>query len=296
MRKTTIALLGALIPALAAADERTLDRTVQADAAGEVVISNVSGSVEVRGWDRREVQVRGELGRDVERVDIESSGGRTHIKVVLPRGSARHGSAELEVFVPRNSALEVTTVSAEIESDDVLGAQRLKSMSGEITAAVANETDARSVSGEITLRASGATKSVRVSTVSGSIEVDGASGKVDAVTVSGDAHIRMGDAQEVRARTTSGNVHLNARLLANARVDVEAVSGEVILRLTGATADNLAAEIESFSGDIHGCLAKSVERTSKYGPGVRLNLRGGPESSARVRAKTLSGSIDICDR
>jgi hypothetical protein len=54
-------------------------------------------------------------------------------------------------------------------------------------------------------------------------------------------------------------------------------------------------DIESFSGDIEGCLAGNVERVSKYGPGVRLNVRT-VEAGARVRAKTLSGDIDICDR
>jgi hypothetical protein len=34
---------------------------------------------------------------------------------------------------------------------------------------------------------------------------------------------------------------------------------------------------------------------SKYGPGVRLNTRT-VEAGARVRAKTLSGDIEICDR
>ena len=44
---------------------------VAADANGEVVISNVSGTIDVRGWDRNEVQVTGHLGGRVERVDVE---------------------------------------------------------------------------------------------------------------------------------------------------------------------------------------------------------------------------------
>ena len=77
------------------------------------------------------------------------------------------------------------------------------------------------------------------------------------------------------------------------RVDVEAVSGDITLRLTAP--NGLSAEIESFSGDITGCLATTVERVSKYGPGHRLNIRT-VEAGAHVRAKTLSGDIDICDK
>jgi hypothetical protein len=71
------------------------------------------------------------------------------------------------------------------------------------------------------------------------------------------------------------------------------VSGDITLRLSAV--GGLSAEIESFSGDIHGCLAKGVQRMSKYGPGVRLDLRT-VEAGARVRAKTLSGDVNICDR
>jgi hypothetical protein len=53
--------------------------------------------------------------------------------------------------------------------------------------------------------------------------------------------------------------------------------------------------VESFSGDITGCLSEGVERVSKYGPGVRLNVRN-VESGPRVRAKSLSGDIEICDK
>ena len=48
----------------------SIDRKVAADATGEVVISNVAGTIDVRGWDRNEVKVTGTLGRGVERVDV----------------------------------------------------------------------------------------------------------------------------------------------------------------------------------------------------------------------------------
>jgi DUF4097 and DUF4098 domain-containing protein YvlB len=119
-------------------------------------------------------------------------------------------------------------------------------------------------------------------------------GKLDVVTVSGDARVTMAETTEVRGRTTSGDLTVNAKLTRDGRVDVEGVSGDISLRLTAP--GGLSTEIESFSGDISGCLADKVERVSKYGPGVRLNLRAVESGGPRVRAKTLSGDIDICDR
>jgi len=283
------------MPLLASAHTgNTVDRKVAADPKGEVVITNVSGTVDVRGWDRNEVQVTGHLGDDVERLDVLTSGGRTIVKVVLPHGSSKDGDAEIEVQVPMNSTVEVGAVSADVTSRGVLGTQRLKSVSGEITADIAgDDSEVRSVSGDLTVRGNGKPISLRVNSVSGSLDLTNGAGKLDIVTVSGGARVQMGETSEVRGRTTSGDLELRAKLTSDGRVDLEGVSGEITLRLSAA--GGLSTEIESFSGDIEGCLAGSVERVSKYGPGTRLNLRTVEGGGARVRAKTLSGDIDICD-
>ena len=280
------------IAAVAAGD--SVDRKVAADPDGEVVISNVSGTIDVRGWDRNEVQVTGTLGRSVERLDVESSGGRTVVKVVLPHRGARDGDAEIEVQVPKNSRVEVSAVSADVSSRGVLGTQRLTSVSGEITADISgNDSQIRSVSGDVTARGVGQPSSVRVSSVSGSLDITNIGGKIEVVTVSGDARVQASEISEIRGRTTSGDLELHGKLTRDGRVDVEGVSGDLVLSLSAP--NGLAAELESFSGSIEGCLAKGVERVSKYGPGTRLSLRT-VENGARVRAKTLSGDIEICDR
>jgi len=283
-----------LLPLAAAAADKPVERRVAADANGEVVISNVSGSVDVRGWDRNEVLVSGRLGADVERVDVESSGGRTVIKVVLPRGHSGDGDAELDVQIPRGSRVEASVVSADLSSRGVLGSQRLKSVSGEITADIAgDDSEVRTVSGDLTIRGNGKPSRLRASSVSGDIDLTNTAGSVDVVTVSGSSRVDIIDASDVRGRTTSGDLELRAKLTRDGRVDVEGVSGEITMRVSAP--GGFSTEIESFSGDINGCLAGESERVSKYGPGVRLNLRT-VEAGARVRAKTLSGDIDICDR
>lgn len=279
---------------MAAAGSDTVDRKVVAEPNGEVVISNVSGTIDVRGWDRNEVQVTGTLGRSVERLELETSGGRTIVKVVLPHRGSRDGDAELEVQVPKNSSVEVSAVSADVSSRGVLGTQRLTSVSGEVTADISgNDSQVRSVSGDVTVRGVGKPSSLRVSSVSGSLDITNIGGKIEVVTVSGDARVQASEASEIRGRTTSGNLELHGKLTRDGRVDVEGVSGDLALRLSAP--NGLAAEIESFSGSIEGCLAKGVERVSKYGPGTRLSLRT-VENGARVRAKTLSGDVEICDR
>ena len=137
------------LPLAAFAGSDSIDQKVAADATGEVVISNVAGTIDVRGWDRNEIQVTGTLGRGVERVDVVPSKGRTVIKVILPSGSSHDGEADIEVSVPKGSSVEVSAVSADVSSHGVLGTQRLKSVSGEVTADISgNESEVSSVSGD----------------------------------------------------------------------------------------------------------------------------------------------------
>ena len=77
---------------------------------GRVLISNLSGSVMVTGWDREEISVEGTLGRGTERLDFEVSGDRARIKVIIPRRARNVEGSDLEIKVPRGSRVEVETV------------------------------------------------------------------------------------------------------------------------------------------------------------------------------------------
>src|SRR5687767_7813911 len=134
---TTLALLASA--AAFGDDDREFEKRVAAEPNGVVEVSNVSGTVNIRGWDRAEVQVQAVMEEDVERIDVITEGKRTRVKVVLPRSSNRDidGEAYLDIHVPHGSELDVSTVSAEIESNGITGRQRLKSVSGNVGADLA---------------------------------------------------------------------------------------------------------------------------------------------------------------
>jgi DUF4097 and DUF4098 domain-containing protein YvlB len=103
-------------------------------------------------------------------------------------------------------------------------------------------------------------------------------------------------AHNVRARTTSGDVGFEGKLAQGAYLDAESVSGDLTVR---AKPDgSLDYEVNTFSGQISNCMGKEAERVSKYGPGRRLNgTLGAPGSSeAKIRLKTMSGDIELCDK
>ena len=291
--------LAACAIGIAHADDRSIDRKVAADPHGTVEISNVSGRIDVSGWDHAEVEVRGTLGAGAERVDVESDHGRTSIKVIVPNHSFRSVGTDLQIRIPRDSELDVSAVSADVRSTDVAGALMLKTVSGNVGADVfQGDTEIKTVSGDVSLhgRGSGGNGAqMRVQTVSGNITIEHGAGDLEATTISGDLTINLDPTRNVRLRTTSGNLRFNGKLARGGVLDTETVSGDLKVRAVPESA--LEYEVNTFSGEIKDCMGVEPERVSRYGPGKRLIGTHGQTGSgeSRVRLKSMSGDIELCD-
>ena len=74
MNKIPYIFFGALLASPAMAEN--ISRTMDADEAGDVLISNIAGSVEVSGWSQDSVEITGTLGDDVEELVFERDGNR----------------------------------------------------------------------------------------------------------------------------------------------------------------------------------------------------------------------------
>jgi DUF4097 and DUF4098 domain-containing protein YvlB len=270
------------------------EREVAAQAKGTVEISSTNGTIDVTGWDRPAVSVKAELGAEVDHVEVTSSGDHTSVRVIQRHSGWGHEETHLRVQVPKNSALEASGVSANVTSAGVLGSQRLKTVSGDITADIGPaDIEVKSVSGSLKLRGKGQPARLHVSTVSGDLELKHAAGDLEATTVSGEATIELDPARSVRLRTTSGDLTFEGRLARGADFDAQSVSGD--LKVRAGSEDGFEFEAASVTGDISDCFKVEAERTGKYGPGSKLNgSRGG--GGGHVRLKTMSGEIELCDR
>jgi DUF4097 and DUF4098 domain-containing protein YvlB len=293
-----LCLAGALLlllagTAVSAANDQTFDRQVPAQPRGVVEISNVSGNIEVSGWDRSEVSVHAEHAGGSEGVEMSSEGGHTAIKVRQPASYGR-GQARLQVKIPKDSELNVSAVSADVTTSGVLGVQRLSAISGKITAEIAGaEVELKTVSGSVQVKGHGQPARLRASTVSGDVHLEHGGGDIEAGTVNGSLIASLDGARSVRAHTTSGEVRVEGTLARGATVEASSVSGNLTVR---ASADGgFAYEVSSFSGHISDCFNKNPERVSEYGPGSRLSGTRG-EGAGHVRLKTMSGNVELCDR
>jgi hypothetical protein len=264
---------------------------------GMVEISNVAGRIEVQGWDNPEVEVRGDIGEGVDKVDFATDHGHTIIKVRVPNHSFRSASADLRIHVPRDSELDISGVSAEIIVANVEGELVAKTVSGNVRADVfGRDAEIKTVSGDVSMRGNDRGEGeIHATTISGNIHVDRAGGDLEATTVSGDMTLKLSPSRSIRLRSTSGDIGLEGKLLKGGNIDAETVSGSLTVRASHE--GGLDYQVNTFSGDITNCMGLDSERVSKYGPGRRLNgSRGEGADQARIRLKTMSGDVELCDK
>ena len=132
-------LLTTFLLAPAALAQTAINETRPLDARGRVDISNIKGRIEVRGWERNEVQVTGTLGKGVEKLDIDGSGPQVSIEVRYPKGGwggDRAGPTDLVVMVPLRADLDIESVAADVHVDGVASSElSISSVSGSVFAA-----------------------------------------------------------------------------------------------------------------------------------------------------------------
>ena len=290
MNRIAVTCLIALGAANAAAEE--VDKTLDAAADGLVEVSNVSGSVEIRGWSRKQVEVKGDLGRDVDELIFERDGNHVTIRVEAKHRNMRNISSDLVIRVPEKSAVRVGTVSADITVRDVLGEQTLNTVSGDIDIEGAEgDLDIQTVSGDVDVSANGTAVDSRFETVSGDIDVEKLAGDVNATTVSGDINLLNGNFGRARINTTNGDMTFRSALAEDGRLDIDTINGEVDIRFRGKVSARF--DIETFNGDINNCFGPEPVRTSKYTPGRELNFTEGG-GKGRVTIHTLNGDLELC--
>jgi len=300
MRKWMLLTAALLSMTAVAAEAATtqFSKQVPIGSQNRVVISNLAGSVTMSTWDRREVDVQGELESNVERVDVKTDNGIVEIKVVLKdKNRLQHewgdGEAELKIRVPADSQAEIDTVSADITLAGLRGKQRVRSVSGDIHSdSASSDMELNSVSGNIELMGSGTAVRLRASSVSGTVTLSRVGGDVDARSVSGDLEIDLQGANDVHANVVSGDIALNGTLSREADLELTSVSGR--LKVTAQAASGFNYDLNTFSGRIRSCFDREVESRDRSS-GKRLTGTRG-EGKASIRLKSHSGTLELCDR
>ena len=290
MKRLTAILLGTLMALPVMAEE--IDRRIDAAADGHVHVSNIAGEVTISGWSRNEVEVTGELGRNVEELIVERDGDKITIKVKVPRNSGRGIESDLHIQVPEASSIDVGTVSADIDVTEVQGEQSLSTVSGDVdTEADGSDVSAESVSGDVEVSGQGKDIEMRASSVSGDVALFRGGGVVAVGSVSGEVTVDEGSFERAELETVNGEIIFHAELANGGKLQAETVNGDVDIEFAKKVEGRY--DVDTFNGNIHNCFGPKAERTSKYTPGWELSFQEG-DGNARVTVSTLNGDISIC--
>lgn len=269
LRMTILALLGLLLPALAAHAatlKETFQKTYPLQAGEKVTLRNVNGGVTVEAWDRAEVQVVAE--KEVKAADAElakkamsqiqiqagRADGGLRIETKLPKrnngvfdwmfGREVNMNVKYRLRVPREARLDVVTVNGGLRLAGTRGDASLGTTNGGI--------EVEKAEGRLDLE-----------TTNGAIQVADSAGSVEAETTNGGIEIELhdvSDGDDMRFSTTNGAVTL--RLPRNIRVSLDAAvsNGRVSsdFEVDGADARNR----RRLSGDINGGGGRLVVRTT----------------------------------
>ena len=289
MKKYCISLLAVFMTMAVWATE-PIDQTIEAKEGTTILVENVAGTVQVTGWDRREVKVTGELGDGADRVVVSAEYGRVLVRVLMPRSSTT-ADTELIVSAPADSRLEVETVSANVEIIGMSASQRVNTVSGDVvTFSAGDNLEIKSASGDITVKGNGTTSDATVTSVSGDVSIEGVTGEVNAKSVSGDVVLEGSAITQVRLSSTTGDLRLEASVSSDPQLVLESISGDTTIEIDGDLSGEF--DLKTTSGEITTCFGLEPVR-DEYGAGQTLR-HNEEEGEAQVRVKSMSGDITIC--
>lgn len=279
----------------AATTDRVIEKSFDVRPGGLLSVESRLGKIDVRGWDRDEVQVRIEIEGRSEYIDdiefyIESSLDGVEIRAEIPRVRSLFGrwgrgiNIAYTLMVPfeydvklrtSGGGISVKKIDGDIDGRTSGGGIRTEELTGVINLTTSGGgIQADRLKGTIVLKTSG-----------GSIAVNGALGDLSAQTSGGP--IRLSDIEgKVDARTSGGGITLRY-LGENEGINLRTSGGSVTVHLPEEIDANISARTSggSVSTDFPITVQGSLSRSSIEGT---IN-NGGPD----IVLRTSGGSIRI---
>lgn len=293
----------------------TVDKSLEAEPDGRVVIEHHSGKAVIRTWDKPRVQVKGSLDSRAEGFIFEARGNEIRIEVKMPRS---YGSDwlnwnkeedDLEIYLPAGSFVEYENINADLDASDIRGGVELSSVNGEIRvrdlqgriqiSTVNGEIQSHNLSGNINLntvngeiRDKGSRgDEIVYESVNGDISADTQIPRVKLETVNADSELKMGRTERLRASNVNGDTRVRLELTENGEVSASSVSGSLNLRFQSDVSARFDIQGHA-GGDLRNKLTDDKPGKAKYGPSSWLKFST-KQGSGRVNVSTVSGTVVV---
>jgi len=277
-----------LISPITIAGEK-VDQLLEVSSGGKLFIDVTRGMIQVKGWDKSQISLQGELDDSVKQLIFKNKGNKTLIKAVS-KGEKHWGDSNvLKVYMPHHSKLYFKGVDSTFKLSSLREGVEGKTISGDILVEkVKNRIALSSMGGDIKLNDSSG--EIKLESVAGDIIVDGHYRKAHIRSMSGSIMLDISEVDDVKAKTVSGELKAKGEIKDNAKVVLASVSGDILYRTLGEL--DAACEISSqFGGEITNKLTKDKVEKSQMN-GKALNFVSGDGSGSLVM-QTITGNVTI---
>lgn len=240
-----------------------------------VAVRNANGKTRVLGEDRDDIEIRvmkivraecSEVAEKLlESIKVQQSGGDDvlELEVHIPRKCARHGVCHVELRVPRETKVALSSTNGKICLEGIDRSIRARSSNGSISIReVKGDIDVTTANAKVACRCTHG--HLRARSSNGKIEVGGHQGSLDASTSNGviKASLEGLDETGVSLTTSNGRIALELPDQPDADVDIRVENGLIRNDL----------ELEDKSGDATG---RVRGRAGKGGTPIRLRTSNG---------------------
>lgn len=284
----TIAILTCFISISAIAGDKVA-QSLTVSEEGKLFVDITRGVVKIKGWNKNEISVQGELDDAVKELIFKRKGDKTLIKADS-KGQKHWGdSSVLKIFMPYKSRLFFKGVDATFTISSIASGVEGKTISGDLFATkIGDHISLSSMGGSIKLINSAG--KVKLESVAGDITMEGSYEKANIRSMSGNISLNIGTSDEVKAKTVSGEMLVVGDVKSDAQIKLASVSGDIIYKAT----KNLDAKCEissQFGGEISNMLTKDKVKESRMN-GRNLSFVSGDGSGSLVM-HTISGNVTI---
>ena len=258
-----------------------IERTLQTGPAAKLDISNITGSITIRSWERDEVRVTAAIdadgSQDLIDITIERAGNLVTAKVRPARIdgnwvrrllAANHIPAvHFEIECPVTSDVKVKSAAGSIDIENLRGGVDVDQVAGSIR--IADHV------GRLALKS-----------VSGDVSGCGLRGPLTYKSVSGDLEIHDSQVTGLSVQTVSGKVVVDPLAVADEPIAINTVSDQT--RLTLDPASRCTVTLRTVTGAVNTDLPFQVLEESRTKWEAELN-GGGRE----ISLKSVSGNFDL---
>ncbi|HJZ88264.1 MAG TPA: DUF4097 family beta strand repeat-containing protein [Polyangia bacterium] len=190
-------------------------------------------------------------------------------------GRSKLRTGDVRVQLPRQSSVDVTTMSGSVSVSGLGGEARVHTIEGDIQIVGCTRVEANAVSGDV--------------------KVADARGPVRVRSVAGSARVSMvgGSASQFVFETTSGDLDWTGTCGKGCRIEVCSMSGDVRLNLSRDSSFNL--RYKSHSGDLEDGLQMSTLRSKEKHSGSDIETRYG-RGEGTIECQSFSGDMEVRGR